>query len=374
MSLKRTLAITARLLAQFRHDHRTLGILFVTPLVVLGLFALLFQTDAPLPNVGVVISADGAVGEAIGETLADSDAIDTVEVASVEEADDQIRDGELDAYVVLPSEPDAEGVLRPEVVLEGTDQAVRAIVPAALQRAVVEALAELAPSPPPGAPASVLPSVEVEVRSIFGGDEELDTLDLFGGPFIGLLIFFLVYVVTSVSFLRERSMGTLERLMASPLRRTEIVIGYMLGFTIVALVQAAEVLGFGLVVLDLYNAGSVWLIFGIEVLLALGAVNLGIFLSTFARNEFQAVQFIPLVVVPQVLLSGLLVPVDAEPEWLQWISNVLPLTYAVDALREVMLRGADLATAVIQRDVAVLAGFCVLVIVAAAATLRREVA
>jgi ABC-2 type transport system permease protein len=373
MSLKRMLAITTRLLAQFRHDHRTLGILFVTPLVVLGLFALLFRTDAPLPTVGVVTSADGAVGEAIGQTLADSDAIDTVEVAS-EDAEDQVRDGELDAYVVLPSEPDAEGVLRPEVVLEGTDQAVRAIVPAALQRAVVEALAELAPSPPPGAPASVLPSVEVEVRSIFGGDEELDTLDLFGGPFIGLLIFFLVYVVTSVSFLRERSMGTLERLMASPLRRTEIVIGYMLGFTIVALVQAAEVLGFGLVVLDLYNAGSVWLIFGIEVLLALGAVNLGIFLSTFARNEFQAVQFIPLVVVPQVLLSGLLVPVDAEPEWLQWISNVLPLTYAVDALREVMLRGADLATDVIQRDVAVLAGFCLLVIVAAAATLRREVA
>jgi ABC-2 type transport system permease protein len=374
MSLHRTLAITARLLAQFRHDHRTLGILFVTPLVVLGLFALLFRTDAPAPTVGVVASADGALGAAIAEALADSDAIDTVEVGSGNDAEDRVRDGELDAYVVLPSEPDAEGVLRPEVVLEGTDQRVDSIVPAALQRAVVVALAALAPSPPPGAPASALPSVEVDVRSIFGANEELDTLDLFGGPFIGLLIFFLVYVVTSVSFLRERSLGTLERLMASPLRRTEIVVGYMLGFTIVALVQAAEVLGFGLVVLDLYNAGSVWLIFGIEVLLALGAVNLGIFLSTFARNEFQAVQFIPLVVVPQVLLSGLLVPVDAEPEWLQWISNVLPLTYAVDALREVMLRGADLATAVIQRDVAVLAGFCVLVIVAAAATLRREVA
>jgi ABC-2 type transport system permease protein len=374
MSLRRTLAITVRLLAQFRHDRRTLAILFVTPLVVLGLFALLFRTDAPLPTVGIVTSSGGAIGAAVGDAMADSDVIDTVEVASAEEAEDQVRDGELDAYVVLPSEPDAEGVLRPEMVLEGTDQAVAAIVPAALQRAVVEALAELAPSPPPGAPASVLPSVEVEILSIFGGDDELDTLDLFGGPFIGLLIFFLVYVVTSVSFLRERSLGTLERLMASPLRRTEIVIGYMLGFTIVALVQAVEVLAFGLLVLDLYNVGSVWLIFGIEVLLAIGAVNLGIFLSTFARNEFQAVQFIPLVVVPQVLLSGLLVPVSSEPEWLQWISNALPLTYAVDALRDVMLRGADLATADIVRYVAVLGGFCALVIVAAAATLRREVA
>jgi ABC-2 type transport system permease protein len=188
------------------------------------------------------------------------------------------------------------------------------------------------------------------------------------------LIFFLVYVVTSVSFLRERSLGTLERLMASPLRRTEIVVGYMLGFTLVALVQAAIILGFGLGIVGLYNAGSVVLLYGIEVLLAQAAVNLGIFLSTFARTEFQAVQFIPLVIVPQLLLSGLLVPVSSEPEWLQWISNVLPLTYAVDALRDVMLRGADLASSSVQLDLAVLGGFCVLVVLAAAATLRREVA
>jgi ABC-2 type transport system permease protein len=148
----------------------------------------------------------------------------------------------------------------------------------------------------------------------------------------------------------------------------------MLGFLVVALVQAAEVLAFGLLALDLYNAGSVWLIFGLEVLLAIGAVSLGIFLSTFARTEFQAVQFIPLVVVPQVLLSGLLVPVENEPEWLQVVSNVLPLTYAVDALREVMLKGADLGSDLVLRDVAVLGAFCVVAVVAAAATLRREVA
>jgi ABC transporter DrrB family efflux protein len=148
----------------------------------------------------------------------------------------------------------------------------------------------------------------------------------------------------------------------------------MLGFTLVAVVQAAEVLAFGLLVLDLYNAGSVLLIFGIELLLALAAVNLGIFLSTFARSEFQAVQFIPLIVAPQILLSGLIVPVESEPAPLQIVSNVLPLTYAVDALREVMLKGADLGSSAVQLDVAVIAGFCLLVILAAASTLRREVA
>ena len=369
MSIGRTFAITARLLTQFRHDHRTLAILFVTPLIVLGLFALLLRTDAPAPRVGVVADGSGAFATAIDDALAGSDGLEIVAVDATDEADALLRSADLDTYVVLPAAPGDDGVLRPEIVLEGTDPQVGAIVAAALQLAVLSAVADLAPQ----ASGATLPRLEPEVRSLFGG-EDLDALDLLGGPFIGLLIFFLVYVVTSVSFLRERSMGTLERLMASPLRRTEIVVGYMLGFTLVALVQAAEVLAFGLLVLGLFNDGSVWLIFGIEVLLALGAVNLGIFLSTFARNEFQAVQFIPLVVVPQVLLSGLLAPVESEPEWLQWISNALPLTYAVDALRDVMLRGADLASSSIQLDVAVLGGFCVLVILAAAATLRREVA
>src|SRR5262249_9367996 len=154
------------------------------------------------------------------------------------------------------------------------------------------------------------------------------------------VVFFLVFVVTCVAFLRERSQGTLERLMASPLSRSEIVLGYMLGFTILALAQALEVLVFALAALRIHNAGSVLLIFGIQPLLALAAVNLGIFRRPFARTEFQAVQFIPIVIVPQLLLSGVILPVSSEPGWLQAISSVLPLTYAVNALRDVMLKGA----------------------------------
>jgi ABC-2 type transport system permease protein len=370
MSLRRTFAITARLLAQFRHDHRTLAILFVTPLIVLALFAALFRTDAPDPVVGIVVG-EGTLAEPIAMALEETDRLDVRRIGSSDTAEAGLADGALDAYIVLPDAPDEGGVYRPEVVLEGTDPAVGSAVVGALQPAMLSAAGQLMPVPAEGPP--VLPTVDPEVRTLYGS-EDLDTLDLLGGPFIGLLVFLLVYVVTSVSFLRERTLGTLERLMASPLRRTEIVVGYLIGFTLVALVQAAEVLGFGLLVLNLYNAGSVWLIFGLEVLLAIGAVSLGIFLSTFARTEFQAVQFIPLVVVPQVLLSGLLVPVASEPEWLQVVSNVLPLTYAVDALREVMLKGADLGSELVLRDVAVLAAFCVVAVIAAAATLRREVA
>src|SRR5205085_12655952 len=116
--------------------------------------------------------------------------------------------------------------------------------------------------------------------------------------------------------------------------------GYMLGFTVVALVQAVEVLAFCLLVLHVHNAGNVGLIFLLEALMAIAAVNLGIFLSMFARTEFQAVQFIPLVIVPQVLLSGVIFPVATEPRWLQFISNILPLTYAVNGLRDVKIKGA----------------------------------
>jgi ABC-2 type transport system permease protein len=148
----------------------------------------------------------------------------------------------------------------------------------------------------------------------------------------------------------------------------------MLGFTVLALVQCAEVLIFSLYVLKVHNSGSVLLIFGLETLLALSAVNLGIFLSMFARTEFQAVQFIPLVIAPQLLLSGVIFPLSGEPRWLQAVSNVLPLTYAVEGLRNVMLKGAGPGSAALQIDAAVVGGFCVLMILAAAATLRRRIA
>jgi ABC-2 type transport system permease protein len=216
-------------------------------------------------------------------------------------------------------------------------------------------------------------SVEPKVVYLYGGPA-FDTLDYFGAAFIGIIVFFLVFVVTIVSFLNERTQGTLERLMASPLRRGEIVLGYMLGFTVLALVQSAEVLIFSLAVLKVHNAGNVALIFGIEALMAIAAVNLGIFLSMFARTEFQAVQFIPLVIVPQLLLSGILFPVSSEPKPLQLLSNVLPLTYAVNGLRDVMIKGADLTWGSLQLDVGVVFGFVILVLIAGATTLRRRIA
>ncbi len=371
MSAQRVLAITRRLMRQFRRDRRTLALLFVAPVIILGLFYFLLRGGGSPPAVGVVDLDQGPLGAAVTRQLLTSTVVRASQMDETTAAAG-LKSGRLAGYVVLPADFSSAALrtaaLRPEIHLEGSEPSQSGpVVQAAGQAVVGAASAVLATT---GGP---VPRLDPAVSYLFGGPS-LDTLDYLGGAFIGLVVFFLVFVVTCVSFLRERSQGTLERLMASPLRRGEIVLGYMLAFTVLALAQAAEVLLFGLLVLRLHNAGNVGLVFGIEILLALSAVNMGIFLSMFARTEFQAVQFIPLVVVPQVLLSGIVFPVVSEPGWLQTVSNALPMTYAVNGLRDVMLKGGDLGWQSIQVDAAVVLAFALAALVAAATTLRRRAA
>lgn len=366
MSGHRIAAITRRLLQQFRRDPRTLALLFVMPIVLLGLLGYLIRGSASAPAVGIANDDQGPIGATIATALTRSSAITTTHINAAD-GDAKLKDGSLAAYIVFQADFSSQaqsGVIAPAVYLEGSQPGTTAPVLQALQAALI-AIATQAPGQ------SV--HVQPQVSYLYGGPG-FDTLDYFGAAFIGLVVFFLVFVVTIVSFLNERSQGTLERLMASPLRRGEIVLGYMLGFTVLALVQSIEVLVFALAVLKVHNEGNVVLIFGIEALMAIGAVNLGIFLSMFARTEFQAVQFIPLVIVPQFLLSGILFPVSSEPKPLQVLSDVLPLTYAVNGLRDVMVKGADLSWGSLQLDVGVVVGFVVVLIVAGTATLRRRIA
>jgi ABC-2 type transport system permease protein len=365
MSWHRIAAITNRLLHQFRRDRRTLALLFVAPIVILGLLGYLMRGSATAPNVGIANEDQGPLGAMITSALEHSTTISATTINAAD-GDSRLKDGSLVAYIVFPSDfsqKAQQSTIAPEVHLEGSLPGTTSTVLQAFQQAIGTLSAG------PGAALHFQP----QLHYLYGGSG-FDLLDYFGAAFIGLIVFFLVFVITTVSFLRERSQGTLERLMASPLRRGEIVIGYMLGFTVIALVQSAEVLVFSLAVLKVHNQGNVLMIFGLEALMAVGAVNLGIFLSMFARTEFQAVQFIPLVVVPQFILSGILFPVATEPRALQVVSDVLPLTYAVSGIRDVMIKGADLTWPSLQLDTGVVAGFCVLLIVAGVATLRRRIA
>jgi ABC-2 type transport system permease protein len=199
--------------------------------------------------------------------------------------------------------------------------------------------------------------------------DSLGVFDRIGVPLLGLFPFITMFLVTSITMLRERTTGTLERLMAMPLAKLDLLLGYGLAFATVAAVQAilVSVVAFGL--LDLHSAGPRWLVVILAVANAVLGMALGLFLSAFARTEFQAVQFLPAFVFPQLLLCGLIVPRDQMARLLEIASYFLPLTYAYDALRRV---GDDLLDTRLVLDVAIVLALTVLALALGAATLRRQ--
>ncbi len=197
------------------------------------------------------------------------------------------------------------------------------------------------------------------------------TFDRVGPLVMGLFPFVILFVLTSIAVLRERTQGTLDRLMASPIGRGDLLSGYALAFSLVALVQGAINLTVGLWLLDLPSAGARWLTVVVVLGQALLGIALGLLLSAFARNEFQAVQFLPAVVLPQVFLAGLLVPLERMPRGLELAARALPLTYAFEALDRIMLRGHGLDDARVVLDLAVILGASVLCLAAGSLTLRR---
>ena len=187
---------------------------------------------------------------------------------------------------------------------------------------------------------------------------------------LGVFPLIVMFLITSITMQRERVSGTLERILTTPLRRRDLLAASGTAFSCAAAAQAslACVVSFWLLGFD--TAGSPAWVFAIAIVNAVLGVGLGLLCSAFARTEFQAVQFMPLVIAPQLLLCGIIVPRAALPEWLQWVSNALPASYALEALQEVGVHPA--LTSVAIRDFAVVAGFAVLAMALAAATLRRR--
>jgi ABC-2 type transport system permease protein len=191
-----------------------------------------------------------------------------------------------------------------------------------------------------------------------------------GPPLLGVFPMLVMFLVTSVATLRERRSGTLERLLSMPVSKGDIVFGYALAFGALAVVQALVVGGVAFGLLDLEVAGSAWLVVLVALLDGLVGTALGLFVSAFAQTEFQAVQFMPVVLLPQLIICGLLIPTDELPTVLEWLSWLLPLTYAIDAMQRVAENPTPDARFWV--DVAVLVVMSLGLLAIGAGTLRRR--
>jgi len=375
-SALRTRILALRVIQQMLGDRRTLALIVVVPVILLSFMGILIRHDPSKLAIGVVnesqpIELAGKprnLGDQIVGQLASLGDF-TVTEYSADEAKSRLDDGTLEAVITLP--PDfAQTVLQDhtltlDVEFEGSNPMIADRLRKLLERAALQA-ANFASSLPVQGETPMTASIDA---TYLHGGPQYDTLDYMAPALIGFFVFFFVFLLTCISFLRERVAGTLERLQATPIRAHEIILGYMVGFLVFGLLQGAITLLFTVFVLQVHYAGSLAAIFVVETLLVALSVNLGIFLSTFAQNEFQVLQFMPLIVVSQGLLGGVIWQIDDMPSWLQVVSRVMPLTYANQALRGVMITGSSLAD--VWSELLILLAFAAGVVVLASRTAGR---
>ena len=362
--MRRVRALAVRIARTFRRDRRTLGLLVITPLVVMILIGYMVGDSGKEPlRVGIVTPAgDSTPWGSFADALRSQPGVEVTDVADAEIGRAQVEAGELDGLVITQAVPPGRIATLPPVtvVIPGVDVQVESPIVRAASLASAIAQGTPVQGDVPGLVVQRL-SLPENVRP--------STISYAAPAMITVFAFLFTFMLTSVSFLRERQSGTLERLLASPIHTREILGGYMLGFLPFAMLQTLIVLGYATLVLHAQVSGPAWLVFAVLILLVLGVVNLGIALSFEARNELQVIQFIPLVLLPQVFLSGLFWPVRTLWPPLQWLSKLFPMTYAVRALREVMLAGGGLVS--ITAELAALAIFALAMMGFGVAALRR---
>ena len=384
MNAGRIAALASRIIRQLLRDRRTLALIFIAPLLVMALLYLVLTNTSSVHTLALV--RPGGQGSDRINTLIDNllpakDKLKTINIRA-SQVDATLRNGDADAAVIFPADFVQQVFIGQnptvQIVLEGSDPTVASAMrdlaegfTHQLGIALSSLQAQQSVQGAPPTPIGNIPFTVNDPRYLYGGPQYTFN-DSIAPVFIGIFSFFFVFLLTSVAFLRERSQGTIERVMASPLTRAELVIGYVCGFTIFAFIQSLVILLFVVFALQVHYSGNLALVFLVSVLLTIGSVNLGIFLSTFAQNEFQIVQFMPLVFGIQVFLSGIFWPIAQLPALLRPISYVLPLTYANDALRGVMLKGNGFSE--ISGQLIALVVFALLMVLLSSLTVRRQIA
>ncbi|AYG38143.1 ABC transporter permease [Lactiplantibacillus pentosus] len=398
----RTMAIVRRVFKQLLRDKRTLALMFLAPLLIMTLMYFLFQNNTTQVASLGVHHVDQSVVNVIDTKNV------TIHHYDSSQARKMIKQHDLDGYLTQKngqltitysnSNPTNTSLIKAglqsglvklkmktlvtvtkkqRAALESQQAALKKLTAAQTQATVTKLKTAIAQAQARGdqataeklqkqlkqATATTSSSTQsakatnytTKSHYIYGSSDST-FFENFLPIFLGFFVFFFVFLISGISLLNERTTGTLSRLLATPIRRSEIICGYLIGYGCFAIIQTLVTVLFAITVFKIHLVGSLGLVFLTNLLLALVALTLGIFISTFANSEFQMIQFIPLVVVPQIFFAGL-IPVDGMANWLQVIAHIMPLYYGADALTAVATKGAGFAD--IGLDLLVLVGFMV---------------
>ena len=355
----RTIAIAKKVIKELLRDKRTLAMMFVAPVFIMWLMNLMFSAST---TVNVKLATQDLPTGLITK-MDELDHVDIETYQDLDQAKEALANEKVDAvisykdgeYQVDYANTDASKtsmirqVLRTSIASEGTDQ---------LLSRIKQALPQLK-----------LDAKAPEIKESYQyGDKNTGFFARMIPILIGFVVFFFVFLISGMALLKERTSGTLDRLLATPVKRSEIVYGYMLSYGIIAIFQTAVVVLAAIWLLDVEVVGSILNVIIVNVVLALVALAFGILLSTLAKSEFQMMQFIPLVIMPQLFFSGI-IPLSSMGEWALTVGKFLPLTYSGDAISQIILYGHNLGD--ILSNLGVLMIFLIILTILNIVGLRR---
>lgn len=355
----RIAAMVKRIIQQMLRDKRALALMMVAPLLILTLLHYLLSANTVEPKLGVVNADDALV-----EQLKDMDiTVKTYEQQKNVKA--VVIDDELDGLLQMN---DAEITLTLSNEQPSTAKALQIKVQQAIaaekakqQGENLASFMQTIQSKLPGVPLKMeqVKAPDIDISYVYGNEDTV-FFDQLSPILVGFFVFFFVFLISGIALLRERTTGTLERLVATPIQRKDIVFGYLIGYGLFAVIQTIIVITYAVKVLDITLVGSFWHVVVINLALALVALSLGILLSAFANSEFQMMQFIPIAIIPQVFFAGIF-PVDGMAGWMQVIAKCMPMYYGGSAIVDVMYKG--LGFSAIRNELLVLLGFALVFIV-----------
>lgn len=306
----KTLFIIRRIIVQTMNDKRSLALILVVPIFLFTLIYFLLGDS----DYHATIAENGISTQIVASIEAQEV---TVKNLSIEEGREEVKTKKIDAFFYL------EGT-KIILLFETSDAVKTGVVSKAIQNAMKK----------------MSPGGDITTEFLYGKSND-NMFNSLGYVMLGIVSFFIVFIIAGISFVRERTNQTMERLMITPVKRWQVVLGYTLGFGVFAMLQSIILLGFVKWVLHMTITGSVVAAGIIMILMSMSAVCIGAFFSIFANNEFQIMQFIPVVVIPQIFFSGL-ISLDTLPYHLGMLSRIMPVYYACDALKSIIIKGSSI--------------------------------